>query len=185
MRRVDVAFLESILVGSQSGNAVGNTGGTHHPALSSSPSSSGPGFLSGASSSAGWSAKQTPFEVLYTAEGFRRVKDWFRGYAIHTGLGARVEGACYDKKNESEDSDDEEGEGSDELGYIEQQRGRRSRSSSNARSAEQNDGYLSERQFVEILRRLADFSDTEALEVFDIFGTVPTCSGVSAAHFHV
>lgn len=150
MRRVDVAFLESILVGGQCGAASNGQQQHHPPALSSSPSS-GTGFLSA------WSAKQTPFEVLYTAEGFRRVRDWFGRSAGH---GLERPAACWTredagerKKNESEDD-----QGCDEE-----------EAADDGRAVECDDGYLTERQFVEILRRLADFNDTEALEVFDIF----------------
>jgi hypothetical protein len=126
--------------------------------LSSSPSS-GTGFLSA------WSAKQTPFEVLYTAEGFRRVRDWFGRSAGH---GLERPAACWTredagerKKNESEDD-----QGCDEE-----------EAADDGRAVECDVGYLTERQFVEILRRLADFNDTEALEVFDIFGTTTLSAG--------
>lgn len=153
MRRVDVAFLESILVGGQGGAACNGQQQHHPPALSSSPSSGTSGFLSA------WSAKQTPFEVLYTAEGFRRVRDWFSRHSAGHGLerpatAGWTRQAGENKKNECEDDQgcDEE-EGDDGL------------------AVECDVGYLTERQFVEILCRLADFNDTEALEVFDIFGT--------------
>ncbi len=157
MRRVDVAFLESILVGGQGGAASNGQQQHHPPGLSSSPSS-GTSFLSA------WSAKQSPFEVLYTAEGFRRVRDWFGRHSAGHGLerpataGWTREAAGENKKNESEDDQgcDEE-EADDGL------------------AVECDVGYLTERQFVEILRRLADFNDTEALEVFDIFGTTTLC----------
>lgn len=147
MRKVDLSFLDFLLVPGQAG--LPTSSANHQPTtasqqplsnalLSSSPPAGAPAMFG--ATSVGGKGSPTYFEALYTKEGFGRLKEWFCSFASGT-----------DQKNEDESNNE-----SDTVVVNEE-------------TDSLPDNYLNERQFVCLLSSICECNDNEALEIFDIF----------------
>jgi len=124
----------------------------------------------------------TLFEAMHTEERFQSVRLWFLnsakaspkqkllsvagGWASNSGVG--VGGG---EEGEPEKKSESGGRKKESAGGEASSSERNSKQQVDRCCEAAAEAYLTERQFVGILRQLGEFGEAEALELFDIFGT--------------